>query len=289
MNLPDNPLYRGVGSIVSFASRHFAGARDVYGYFCDGAESMIQVDLIRLWALNEVVQCQRSLQHMVWHPKMDGPNYWRFPSDNALEASPAERLSRIRDCISAEEMGLYEEVDGIPNRYTQVACEEINEQALSATSELSPYIVAITTQGHNRWESEFCPDWGRFWLWREKRHNRGDSVSFEVTCATSEMLNAVLEVFPSYLGLDTASGLKGIRRWTVFGVHATFWKVFPIAERAEFKASLGLQAENARIRESIDRCAANPSESPQILDWLEHRSTERANAERTLQRLSTVW
>src|SRR5258708_19284548 len=86
----------------------------------------------------------------------------------------------------------------------------------------------LTQQGYQVWESEFQPDWQRWWCIQDDYFNEENHCrTLHVMYAGNEILNDLLVWFPNYWGLDSSFCLQQQTCRTSFQYHVATWKTIP--------------------------------------------------------------
>lgn len=186
------------------------------------------IDWIRLWLLNRTVymRCQTSwLTHDV---ERDGWGYWSFPSRPAIQAGVDARIVALRQCIEQDLIRIYSDSWLKDSRFREQGALEIGRCWLEDEQFVENSEAVTTPKGHELWESQFQPEWLRYWqLSYSSEDPTTNEVTFFVKYASNLIFDELVEWLPSFLGLDENFGMQEEGCHTYFGYQATKWKILP--------------------------------------------------------------
>jgi hypothetical protein len=247
---------------------------------------MDEIDWIQLWMLNELVCDGSRPSRLIHHPEEQSSVYWAFPARAVLRATAERRIEALLTCVEQQLIAVYPDSwfqnPNTDSHYLLTAreCQFHNTRFVEET------VAAITLSGHEKWEAEFQPDWGRFWSHVEG--DRYDANSSErvvsVLYTSNQILDDLRRWFPSYWGLDKNVGLTQLECRTVLHHQSTSWKVLPWAKIITWKGQSNTVELNKLLHEPT--VSGLP---PQLKHYAEVLRAEHAQAYRVLSRLSSKW
>ncbi len=240
--------------------------------------NMNVIDWLRLWVLNRIVQQQVDLGRLVLHPEEEVGPYWDFPKAVEVESQSLDRLRSILEANAAGELTLFQKASGTHGEFRELRHARKNSLRMGAG--LLNILAVITREGHNRWESEFCPDWRRVWEFREISEDNEGITTYDISCSSDDMLREILDGFAAYIGADRQFGLRIIETRTVFGAKASFWKVLQTSKRIRVQ----LKSYTKRVNDLLRKHAGRPI-GDDLVDLLSPQERESGS----LARLSRKW
>jgi hypothetical protein len=143
----------------------------------------------------------------------------------------------------------------------------------------------LTLSGHEKWEADFQPDWGRFWMQLvdcDEEANRRLRIAY----ASDAIHDDLIEWLPYYWSLDEKIGLVELACDTECHYRATKWKILPYVKVIEWqgqsRASNFELSEDMQASELIER-ASKFLEHTRVYNECFYRSIQ------VLHRLSKKW
>jgi len=256
---------------------------------------MNEIDWIELWLLNELALVGSHLSRLVHHPGDDSSQYWAFPSRIALGANADARIAALRAAVNQGLIELYSD-SWLTNTRISSARPCANEAADYHNEEfLDQTLAMLTLRGHEKWETDFQPDWTRFWCVDSENDdlNRPERV-ITVVYAGNEILDELIRWFPAYWGLDGQAGLKQLECYTRFRYQATSWMVLPFVKVITWKAQDRLVRSNELLRAAFKPGlpaddAVKQEAMEKLKRYQETQIEEHSQAKRILTRLSKKW
>jgi hypothetical protein len=264
---------------------------------------MDTIDWVRLCLLNQLVDFSSPAHRLIDHPgDGDRAPYWAFPGRAALHASKEERINCLCSCVEEGLIQVYPHScfhdRRFDTRYPLTAREcHFYDAQFAKESE-----AVLTSVGYKKWQAEFEPDWGRFWMQIEgsEYDERTSEETLSIVYSTNEILDELTRWLASYWGLDKEAGLTELRCRTEFRYPATLWTILPCVKITTWKG-LREDATYRRLAQGLKPSGRAPGETEQEARakferyseiWCAERKArnlEREQAIRILSRLSKKW
>ncbi len=206
---------------------------------------MQAINWINLWVLNELVCQPDGLSRLVYHPESDESlSHWAFPARDAYRAGPEARYGAICACVEAGWLCAYPMSWMTDRRITPSPKLALDRQAFRDPDYMNQTVVALTYEGHLKWEADFVPDWERFFSVSDHREAGSQEVTLHVDYAGNEILDDLIRWLPAYWDLDRTVPLVECNCYTVFQYRAAMWKVL---EQVKSITLVGQDSEVRRI------------------------------------------
>jgi hypothetical protein len=245
---------------------------------------MQDVNWIELWLLNELVRLPRRLSHLLPRSGVDyqSLSYWTFPTAPALNAGHDRRIAALQNCVNREwievssESWLHEPRFGnhlVPAKDSDFAADAF----------LDEHFGVLSLSGHEKWESDFQPDWSRFWTQTDSPEGEA-SDRVRIAYASDLIFDDLSRWFPSYWCRDQEIGLTQLNCDTYFNYQAGTWKVLPYVKVIEW------QGQSDRLRlERLIRAACTEQEKSAFDQYYRDLRVQTDLATLILHRLSRKW
>jgi hypothetical protein len=253
-------------------------------------------DWNKLWLLNALASDYCKLSQLVHDPNAESINrgYWLFPSQTYLEASIDDRIKAIDSCLGAGFIAVYGEAWLTAPRF-HLDHGRIQGFRVSNAGSLAEFQVVITQEGHKEWEAGFQPDWARYWMtWGSEFDKTSQQETISLLYAGDQILDELLQWFPSLRQYDSSAGMTRLRTFTYFQHQATLWKVLPSVKVTKWRVKNTLEAWNALVQAKVP--ARLPEEHQDrnagfgpVRAFIDGMCEESEVAARILLRLSKRW
>jgi hypothetical protein len=253
-------------------------------------------DWIELWLLNQLVCMPCRLAQLVSETSEPSWNYWDFPDDEALNADPNIRSNRLLECVDKGLIRIYPSARLDKRQFGLFEPLLVKECALHNLAFVNEHEAVLTLPGHQKWESEFEPDWGRFWkVEGESIGERSDERLFHVLYASDQILEDLLKWFPAFRELDEQVGLKELGCHTSFQYQVTQWKLIEFVKVIRWQGLSNLVETNRLLHiplpssESVGFHETKQAAIAKFHLHLKQQSERREEASHILNRLSKRW
>ena len=253
---------------------------------------MDNIDWVRLWLLNRTIymRCQTSL--LTHDVKSEGWGYWSFPGGPAVQAGIEARIAVLRQCVEQGLIHVYPNSWLQDTKFHSVGALDADDARLDDEEFLMNSEAVTSKKGHQLWESEFRPDWSRFWqLGSSYQDDSTNEVSFYVTYASNNILDELIQWLPRFLGLEDQFGLINEGCHTYFGYQATKWKIIPYVKVVTWRGSNKNQsfAELLQIARVTKDNAEKDLLKKEVGEHFKKIGKSQQQAIRVLTRLSQKW
>lgn len=235
-----------------------------------------------------VMRCQTPL--LVHDVTKEHFGFWDFPEREAVRASAETRIDVLRDCVADRLIALYPNTWLENIRFGQDAPLSLAQCDFESSYFLENTTAIVTLSGHALWESEFEPDWGRYWHTDSCLSATDNDSRLYVEYASNAILEDLIRWLPDYFLLEINFGLQEVGCHTLFQHQVATWKILPSVKMITWK----VRAD--RAFNSILDAANRATEGSAIQTYREQMSKlfqangiRQAESRRVLHRLSNKW
>ncbi|QDT19746.1 hypothetical protein HG66A1_15140 [Gimesia chilikensis] len=253
---------------------------------------MTDLDWPRLYFLNCTITSSCRTSCLIHDLNHDSAGYWNFPTGPAVQAGVDLRLSTLRQCIEHELIEVYSDHWLHDDKVRTEGAIAANDPRLEDEVFLRHSRAVATQKGHTLWETEFQPDWQRYWRMDcVYQHNSANTLTFYVEYASNNILEDLLKWLPELLKLNTQYGLKKEGCHVYFRSQVTNWKILSQVKVITWKGKID---DPLFVNQLLSRTETEiGSESPHLLtrfqsgELIADRSQQQAL--QVLSRLSRKW
>ncbi len=250
---------------------------------------MRELDWIELWMLNRTIIMECSLRAIIHDVAKEHFGFWSFPEQPITIASVETRIKILENCVNRGLIKLYSDTWLEEPQFSQDAslglehCDFANPQFLQRTQAIA------TPAGHAHWESQFQPNWDRYWHTDGILDRSTDEAVLHVVYAGNDIHQELLALLPDYLGADKDFGIKAIGCNTVFQYQVTKWKLLPLVKVATWNIRIDSTLNSITELEQGGRGRDGATAKAEVSDYIRELSLRQTTARRVLSRFSGKW
>ncbi|VTS04828.1 hypothetical protein [Tuwongella immobilis] len=250
---------------------------------------MQDVDWIELWMLNRTIIMECGLRAIIHDVAKEHFGFWSFPEQPITLAPVETRIKVLESCVSRGLIKVYSNTWLEEPKFNQDAslslehCDFANPQFLQRTHAIA------TLAGHAHWESQFQPDWSRYWHTDGILNRSTDEAVVHVVYAGNDIYQELLTLLPDYLGADKNSGIKAIDCNTVFQYQVTKWKLLPLVKVATWTIKIDSTLNSITELEQGDGDRDRAITKTKVSNYFRELTLRQITARRILSRLSGKW
>lgn len=259
--------------------------------------SVQDIDWIRLWILNRIISRHCPIYKLIHRPQAEHCGRWNFPNFDAVNASQDLRIEILSKCVEDRLAVIYQSDFSTNHRFS--AEEELlpTQFNFGDASFVHDAVVVPTIEGHRLWESEFSPDWSRYWEAKFSTCDGGNrNVHVELLYASDKIFDELVTFFPAASNFDSQFGFSMQDSHTVFGHVATMWKIIPMVKITSFHARENWIMDDQKLKEILSQVESPDKSNKADLkaEFAKRFSAigsenQPSSADRLIRRISNKW